>query len=139
MIYVIMHHIEVILAYNEGEGAIVPNVPNMTFTKEDLRGMVFPHSYPLVMTIDIDAHEVRKVLINGGASFNVLYKQTFERMTIENKIFMVVVTPTWALQGMSSSPTEKSFSPLLSLIAMGFPEPQKSCMWSIVHLLITAL
>lgn len=68
--YVIMHHIEgfskskahlhqfhyntsYVLAYNTGEGAFVPNVPDMTFTKEYIKGVIFPHSDPFVMTVDM--------------------------------------------------------------------------------------
>lgn len=101
-----------VLSYNEGEGAIVPNVPDMTFTKEDLKGVIFPHSDPLVMMVSIDGHEMRKVLIDGGASVNVLYKQAFDRMIIENKVIVAIATPIVGFTGEAIIPEGKVYLPI---------------------------
>lgn len=90
---------------------------------EDLKGVIFPHLDPLVMIVDIDGHEVRRVLIDGGASINILYKQTFDRMTIENKIFVVVATPFVGFKGDAIFFEGKVYLPIIYLIIMESQEP----------------
>ena len=47
---------------------------DMTFTKEDCRGVSYPHLDPLVMVVDIADQSVRRVLLDSGAEVNVIYK-----------------------------------------------------------------
>ncbi|CAO2820969.1 unnamed protein product [Amaranthus hypochondriacus] len=49
------------------------NYPDMTFTREDCKGIIFPHCDPLVMVVDIAEQPVYRVLIDTGAEVNVIY------------------------------------------------------------------
>ena len=46
----------------------------MTFTREDCKGISYPHSDPLVMVVEIAEQPVYRVLIDIGAEVNVIYK-----------------------------------------------------------------
>ncbi|XP_057545951.1 uncharacterized protein LOC130824945 [Amaranthus tricolor] len=56
------------------EPAEPPQLPDMTFTREDCRGVSYPHSDPLVMVVDITDQSVHRMLLDSGAEINVLYK-----------------------------------------------------------------
>ena len=56
------------------EPAEPPQLPDMTFTREDCRGVSYPHSDPLVMVVDITDQAVHRMLLDSGAEINVLYK-----------------------------------------------------------------
>lgn len=56
------------------EEAEIPKYPHMTFTREDCKGIVFPHSDPLVMIVEIAEQPVYRVIIDTKAEVNVIYK-----------------------------------------------------------------
>ena len=45
---------------------------DMTFNREDCRGVSYPHSDPLVMVVDIADQSVHKVFLGSGAEVNVI-------------------------------------------------------------------
>lgn len=49
-----------------------PQHQYITFTSEDGEGMSYPHDDPIVIMIDVDLFIVKKILINGRSSCNVL-------------------------------------------------------------------
>lgn len=49
------------------------SLTNITFTDEDLNGMEFPHDDPLVITTLIGNHNVHRILVDTGATFNLMY------------------------------------------------------------------
>ena len=62
------------------EGAEIPEYPDMTFTREDCKGISFPYFDPLVMIVEIVELPVYRVLIDTGAEVNVIYKSCWDRM-----------------------------------------------------------
>ncbi|XP_048498080.1 uncharacterized protein LOC125496617 [Beta vulgaris subsp. vulgaris] len=58
-------------------------MPSVAFTSEDARGIIYPHDDPLVVSLQISTTMVYRVLVDGGSSANILYKETFERMGLE--------------------------------------------------------
>jgi hypothetical protein len=83
------------------EQAEPPNLPNMTFTREDCRGVSYPHSDPLVMVLDIAEQSVHRVLIDSGAEINLIYKSCWDQMEIEEKILKKSSTPIVGFSGES--------------------------------------
>lgn len=53
---------------------------DLTFTKEDLSSLEFPHDDPLVITTLISNHNVHMILVNTGAISNLMYYNTFKAM-----------------------------------------------------------
>lgn len=58
------------------------SIPDLTFTKKDCAGVTYPHNDPLVVTIDIANRAIHRVLIDSGSSVNVLFKSTFDQLSI---------------------------------------------------------
>ena len=54
----------------------------ISFGPEDARGVYFPHQDPLVVSADIADFEVRRVLVDGGSSADLLFIDAFDRMMI---------------------------------------------------------
>ena len=55
-----------------------PSMLDVTFTREDCKGVSFSHSNPLVMVVDIADHSVHRVLLDSGAEVNVIYKSCWD-------------------------------------------------------------
>ena len=51
---------------------------NLTFTDEDLNGLEFSYDDPLVITALIGNHNVHKILVDTGATFNLMYYSVFK-------------------------------------------------------------
>lgn len=47
-------------------------LPDMTFTAEDLIGVVLPNSDPLVLLLHIAGQRIHRVLVDGGSGVNIL-------------------------------------------------------------------
>jgi hypothetical protein len=52
----------------------------ITFSQEDLRGLDYPHNDALVISADVAGLEVRRVLVDGGSSADVLFLDAYVRM-----------------------------------------------------------
>jgi len=52
------------------------------FSNEDFVGVSLPHSDALVVTLAIANHKIHRVLIDTGSSADIIYKSTFELMSI---------------------------------------------------------
>jgi len=62
----------------------------ISFSNKDLAGVSFLHSDALVVTLAIANHSIHRVLVNTGSSADIIYKSTFELMSIDQK----ELTPT---------------------------------------------
>ncbi|XP_048502904.1 uncharacterized protein LOC125498692 [Beta vulgaris subsp. vulgaris] len=69
--------------YNAGKWPAPPAMPAVAFTSEDTRGIIYPHDDPLVVSLQISTAMVHRVLVDGGSSANILYKETFEKMDFD--------------------------------------------------------
>ena len=54
----------------------------ITFGPEDAQGIYFPYQDPLVISTNIADFEVRRVLIDGGSSADLLFAKAFDKMMI---------------------------------------------------------
>ena len=54
----------------------------ISFSPEDAQGVYFPHQDPLVISASIVDFEVRRVLIDGGSSADLLFAGAFNKMMI---------------------------------------------------------
>ena len=53
------------------------------FSEKEASGTTDPHDDALVITIDVSNCEVARVLIDGGSSVDLIFKDTLTRMGIE--------------------------------------------------------
>ncbi|XP_048489862.1 uncharacterized protein LOC125491832 [Beta vulgaris subsp. vulgaris] len=70
-----------------------PTMPSVAFTSEDAKGIVYPHDDPLVVSLQISTIMVHRVLVDGGSSANILYKETFEKMGFDTACLKLVSYP----------------------------------------------
>ncbi|XP_048496334.1 uncharacterized protein LOC125495609 [Beta vulgaris subsp. vulgaris] len=66
--------------HNTGKCPAPPAMTSVAFTSEDAKGTVYPHDDPLVVSLQISTAMVHRVLLDGGSSANILYKEIFEKM-----------------------------------------------------------
>lgn len=52
----------------------------ISFGPEDAEGVLFPHQDPLVVSAEIAGFEVRRILVDGGSSADVIFAETYAKM-----------------------------------------------------------
>ncbi|XP_010681896.2 uncharacterized protein LOC104896800 [Beta vulgaris subsp. vulgaris] len=84
---------------NTGKWPAPPAMPSMDFTSEDTRGIVYPNDDPLVVSLQISTAMVHRVLVDGGTSANILYKETFEKLGFDTTCLKPVSYPVIGFTG----------------------------------------
>ncbi|XP_026434775.1 uncharacterized protein LOC113332453 [Papaver somniferum] len=75
----------------------------MTFDPEDVEDDMEDHNDPLVLTLPIAWCNIRKILIDGGSSVNVLFYNTFKRMDLNDEKLM---SSYYTIYGFNGAPTK---------------------------------
>ncbi|XP_010677758.1 uncharacterized protein LOC104893360 [Beta vulgaris subsp. vulgaris] len=86
---------------NAGKWPAPPAMPSMAFTSEDARGILYPHDDPLVVYLQISTAMVHRVLVDGGSSANILYKEMFEILGFDTACLKPVSYPVIGFTGAS--------------------------------------
>ncbi|XP_056695730.1 uncharacterized protein [Spinacia oleracea] len=55
----------------------------MTFTADDCLGFHYKHEEPLVISMDLNNHNVHRVLVDGGSAVNIIFINFFKQMILE--------------------------------------------------------
>ena len=55
-------------------------MPSVAFTLDDIKGIIYPHDDPLVVSLQISTAMVHRILVDGGSSANILFMDTFEKI-----------------------------------------------------------
>ncbi|XP_026384175.1 uncharacterized protein LOC113279720 [Papaver somniferum] len=77
------------------------NAP-MTFDIDDVEEDMEDHNDPLVLTLPVSGRNIRKVLIDVGSSVNILFYDTFKRMTLNDEQLM---SSYYTIYGFNDAPT----------------------------------
>ncbi|XP_021735653.1 uncharacterized protein LOC110702255 [Chenopodium quinoa] len=86
-------------------------VPNMMFTFEYCRGVVYPHDDPLVIMTSIANHNVYRTLVDGVSGANILFRKAFDQQKLESKHLTPVPNPVTGFNGFLHIPMGKFFFP----------------------------
>lgn len=73
--------------------------PSISFGPEDLEGVVAPHDDALVIRATIANYDVARVFIDTGSSVNVLFKDAFDRMQMEDNELSPIATSLFGFSG----------------------------------------
>ncbi|XP_021732042.1 uncharacterized protein LOC110698832 [Chenopodium quinoa] len=79
-------------------------MPNILFTAEDCRGVVYPHDDPLVIILGIANRNVWRTLVDGGSGANVLFRGAFDQLKLEAKHLTPAPYPVSGFNGSSTYP-----------------------------------
>ncbi|XP_020415491.1 uncharacterized protein LOC18779439 [Prunus persica] len=61
------------------------NIRVISFTQKDMEEIEFPHNDALMVTLCVANSMVKRVMIDGGSSVDVLFWSTFKRMKLDEK------------------------------------------------------
>ncbi|XP_026438851.1 uncharacterized protein LOC113337367 [Papaver somniferum] len=76
----------------------------MTFDAEDIEEDMEYHNDPLVLTLPVEGCNIKKILIDGGSSINVLFYDTFKRMEINDEQLMSSYYTIYEFNGAPTKP-----------------------------------
>nr|AAU10841.1 putative polyprotein [Oryza sativa Japonica Group] len=62
------------------------------FGPEDAEGVMFPHQDPLVISAEIAGFEVRRILVNGGSSADVIFAEAYAKMGLTTQALTPALT-----------------------------------------------
>ncbi|XP_026429721.1 uncharacterized protein LOC113326160 [Papaver somniferum] len=71
----------------------------MTFDAEDIEEDMEDHNDTLVLTLPVAGCNIRKILIDGGSSVNVLFHDTFKRMKLNDEQLMSTYYTIYGFNG----------------------------------------
>ena len=52
------------------------------FSCDDLKGIKTPHDNPVVISLVITKHDVKRILVDNGSSMDILFYDAFQRMNL---------------------------------------------------------
>ena len=95
-------HIQHVLSVQQVEKkARVEPLFEITFSEKDLNRVQHPHNDALVVTLAINNFDVKRILIDPGASTEIMYFDLFQNLGLTEKDLTLVLTP---LVGFNSQP-----------------------------------
>ena len=56
---------------------------DMTFYKDDARGVKQPHNDPLVITLMIEGFNIKRILVDNGSSADIIYLSAFQQLKLD--------------------------------------------------------
>ncbi|XP_056698460.1 uncharacterized protein [Spinacia oleracea] len=81
-----------------------PPLPVITFTSEDYRGIIYPHDDPLVLELEIASFPVKRCMIDGRSSANIIFWEAFTQLSIDHGELSRVNYPVIVFSGASVYP-----------------------------------
>ena len=55
----------------------------MSFNEGDVRGVKQPHNDPLVIMLNIEGFNTKRILVDNGSSANIIYLPAFQQLKID--------------------------------------------------------
>ncbi|XP_026420357.1 uncharacterized protein LOC113316380 [Papaver somniferum] len=76
----------------------------VTFESEDIEEDMEDHNDSLVLTLRVAGCNIKKILIDGGSSINVLFYDTFKRMELNDEHLMISYYTIYGFNEASTKP-----------------------------------
>ena len=57
----------------------------MFFNKADAKGVKQPHNDPLVIMLNIEGFNTKRILVNNGSSTDIIYLPAFQQLKLDTK------------------------------------------------------
>ncbi|KAK3003347.1 hypothetical protein RJ639_019864 [Escallonia herrerae] len=97
---------------------------SLEFDDADLDRISLPHDDALVITLRIDAFQVKRILVDIGSSADIIFKDAFNQMGISDDRVKPISSPLYGFTG-ASAPVPLQVSRTLPAILQGIEEYQK--------------
>ncbi|XP_026399954.1 uncharacterized protein LOC113295838 [Papaver somniferum] len=101
----------------------------MIFDAKDIEEDMEDHNDPLVLTLPVAGCNIKKILIDGGSSVNVLFYDTFKRMELNDEQLMSSYYTIYGFNGAATKPLGDIILQLKGVAAtyhqyLRFPTPE---------------
>ncbi|KAM2105303.1 hypothetical protein ACFX1R_015818 [Malus domestica] len=70
-----------------------PNWDPICFYPEEERGIIYPHNDPLIVKAHIANFEVRRILVDTGASINIMFAEAFRALNVAEHLLDRSISP----------------------------------------------
>ncbi|KAM2050655.1 hypothetical protein ACFX16_032356 [Malus domestica] len=76
-----------------------PNWDPICFYPEEERGIIYSHNDPLIVEAHIGNFEVRRILVNMGASVNIMFAEAFRALNVAEHLLDCSISPLISFSG----------------------------------------
>ncbi|KAM1457597.1 hypothetical protein ACFX2I_034754 [Malus domestica] len=76
-----------------------PNWDLICFYPEEERGIIYPHNEPLIVEAHIANFEVRQILVDTGASINIMFAEAFRARNVAEHLLDRSISPMISFSG----------------------------------------
>ncbi|XP_025611928.1 uncharacterized protein [Arachis hypogaea] len=85
-------------------GSETPNLPTISFTKEDGQGIIPGHDDPVVITMILTNAHLHRTLVDQGSSANILFKPAFNKLGLDERELKAYPNTLYGLGDMPIKP-----------------------------------
>ena len=71
----------------------------MSFNEADARGVKQPHNDPLVIMLNIEGFNTKRILVDNGSSANIVYLSAFQQLRLDPKRLCPFESPLVSFSG----------------------------------------
>ena len=71
----------------------------MSFNEADARGMKQPHNDPLVIVLNIEGFNTKRILVDNGRSADIIYLHAFQQLKLDPKRLCLFESPLLSFSG----------------------------------------
>ena len=71
----------------------------MSFNEADARGVRQPHNDPLVIMLNIEGFNTKRILVDNGSSADIIYLPTFQQLKLDEKRLRPFESPLVSFSG----------------------------------------
>ncbi|KAM1942732.1 hypothetical protein ACFX15_011168 [Malus domestica] len=76
-----------------------PNWDPTCFYPEEERGIIYPHNDPLIVEAHIENFDVKRILIDTGASVNIMFAEAFKALNVAEHLLDRSISPLISFSG----------------------------------------
>ncbi|XP_028107825.1 uncharacterized protein LOC114306742 [Camellia sinensis] len=87
----------------------------ITFFDRDLARLQSPHNDALVVKLRVKNFDIKRILINQGSSYKIMYYETFKQLKVENIDLAPAISPLVGFDSMLEWPVSKIILPVKKL------------------------